>query len=610
MYQQINRYLSRREYPEDCPAPNKKKLRNRSRKYVAVEDRLHIKRSTGEPGPEVLHAQNMLRVVTEVHEEGHWDEDAAIVASPRPEIPESLFAESSGKPSPRHPRTDGGVPPSGTRENRGTAEETEEAIRQVGHNRQVRGWRSSLDAGNDEGDEIRRCLVGSVRGHASKPGAWICSSVGWPPRVPRSRPGRRRRNSWKKVRRQESETRIDTEKAKEPTLSVQARETGTVEQKQEQATSAATVEPVDDVAQIPEVLVAGQPPLHEPQKVPIYPRTIRVLYDDIKENRRKGWKVWLFNFGQYIWVDLTDSLAGQPEQPEQPEISHAESRKKLLSLKRGAIMLNISLFIGLLTRIVSFSFFHLLIFPKSDSTNWSLLAWDGFRKMIDGSYGCQQQYPQQDTLLLSKFVRTSKEERESWRLFILCQLTFGRRLEQLPLEPISQKVDKLGLITRYTSAAINPLLENLIKHVMFRWYEKKNFSQTQAQFIFVIFAYFRTSVANNKCKSCEMALLLARPDSTISKVMGTEIGQTVGYEEVKPALQALNRELVGKDLVRLALLSKKKTRLIRIVANLSWCFLSLLPIGKFVAHSGLLNINSYWPIKKLPIRNRVPHPEL
>ncbi|KAL0079579.1 hypothetical protein F4703DRAFT_1201577 [Phycomyces blakesleeanus] len=130
-------------------------------------------------------------------------------------------------------------------------------------------------------------------------------------------------------------------------------------------------------------------------------------------------------------------------------------------------------------------------------------------------------------------------------------------LEQLPLEPISQKVDKLGLITRYTSAAINPLLENLIKHVMFRW----------------------TSVANNKCKSCEMALLLARPDSTISKVMGTEIGQTVGYEEVKPALQALNRELVGKDLVRLALLSKKKTRLIRIVANLSWCFLSLLPIS-------------------------------
>ncbi|KAL0079346.1 hypothetical protein J3Q64DRAFT_1870894 [Phycomyces blakesleeanus] len=62
-----------------------------------------------------------------------------------------------------------------------------------------------------------------------------------------------------------------------------------------------------------------------------------------------------------------------------------------------------------------------------------------------------------------------------------------------------------------------------------------------------------TSVANNKCKSCEMALLLARPDSTISKVMGTEIGQTVGYEEVKPALQALNRELVGKDLLPISL---------------------------------------------------------
>ncbi|PHZ08771.1 uncharacterized protein RHIMIDRAFT_241282 [Rhizopus microsporus ATCC 52813] len=53
-----------------------------------------------------------------------------------------------------------------------------------------------------------------------------------------------------------------------------------------------------------------------------------------------------------------------------------------------------------------------------------------------------------------------------------------------------------------------------------------------------------------------MSLLLARPDFTISMVICTEIGQTVGYGEVKPASQALNHKLVGKDLVRLALLAK------------------------------------------------------
>ncbi|ORE06839.1 hypothetical protein BCV72DRAFT_305154 [Rhizopus microsporus var. microsporus] len=73
-----------------------------------------------------------------------------------------------------------------------------------------------------------------------------------------------------------------------------------------------------------------------------------------------------------------------------------------------------------------------------------------------------------------------------------------------------------------------------MKHVMFRW----------------------TSVANDECKSSEMSLLLARPDFTISMVICTEIGQTVGYGEVKPASQALNHKLVGKDLVRLALLAK------------------------------------------------------
>ncbi|KAI8384411.1 uncharacterized protein BYT42DRAFT_544318 [Radiomyces spectabilis] len=65
-----------------------------------------------------------------------------------------------------------------------------------------------------------------------------------------------------------------------------------------------------------------------------------------------------------------------------------------------------------------------------------------------------------------------------------------------------------------------------------------------------------TSVANDEWKSSDMSLLQARPDSTISMVIGTEIGQTLGYGEVKPASQTMNHKLVGKDFVRLALLAK------------------------------------------------------
>ncbi|KAI8354587.1 hypothetical protein EDC96DRAFT_446907, partial [Choanephora cucurbitarum] len=65
-----------------------------------------------------------------------------------------------------------------------------------------------------------------------------------------------------------------------------------------------------------------------------------------------------------------------------------------------------------------------------------------------------------------------------------------------------------------------------------------------------------TSVANDECKSSEMSLLLARPDFTISMMTDMEIGQTLEHGEVKSASQALNHKLVGKDLVRLALLSK------------------------------------------------------
>ncbi|OAD72813.1 hypothetical protein PHYBLDRAFT_169072 [Phycomyces blakesleeanus NRRL 1555(-)] len=50
--------------------------------------------------------------------------------------------------------------------------------------------------------------------------------------------------------------------------------------------------------------------------------------------------------------------------------SHAENHKVVLSLECDAIFLNIFLFTGLLTRIMPFPFFHLLIFPEFDCTNW------------------------------------------------------------------------------------------------------------------------------------------------------------------------------------------------------------------------------------------------
>lgn len=105
---------------------------------------------------------------------------------------------------------------------------------------------------------------------------------------------------------------------------------------------------------------------------------------------------------------------------------------------------------------------------------------------------------------------------------------------------------------------------------------KRKISVKRKLNFFVFFAYFRTSVANDECKSSEISLLLARPDSTISMVIGTEIGQTVGYGEVKPASQALNHKLVGKDLVRLALLSKNAIDMYH-----SKFVLSFLVVGKF-----------------------------
>ncbi|OAD76228.1 hypothetical protein PHYBLDRAFT_166202 [Phycomyces blakesleeanus NRRL 1555(-)] len=49
--------------------------------------------------------------------------------------------------------------------------------------------------------------------------------------------------------------------------------------------------------------------------------------------------------------------------------SYPEDYKELLSLECDEVLLGILLFIGLLTRIVPFSFFHLLAFPEFDSTN-------------------------------------------------------------------------------------------------------------------------------------------------------------------------------------------------------------------------------------------------
>ncbi|OAD72313.1 hypothetical protein PHYBLDRAFT_65638 [Phycomyces blakesleeanus NRRL 1555(-)] len=57
--------------------------------------------------------------------------------------------------------------------------------------------------------------------------------------------------------------------------------------------------------------------------------------------------------------------------PSGKNASSAEDHKELLSLECNAILLNILLFIGLLTRIMYFSLFCLLIFPECNTANWN-----------------------------------------------------------------------------------------------------------------------------------------------------------------------------------------------------------------------------------------------
>ncbi|OAD80910.1 hypothetical protein PHYBLDRAFT_161545 [Phycomyces blakesleeanus NRRL 1555(-)] len=75
-------------------------------------------------------------------------------------------------------------------------------------------------------------------------------------------------------------------------------------------------------------------------------------------------------YGAYYFVTtFCVNLSPQTPNSHSFKASYAEDHKELLSLKCGAILLNISLFIGLLTRIMSLSLFYLM-FPKFGKTNW------------------------------------------------------------------------------------------------------------------------------------------------------------------------------------------------------------------------------------------------
>lgn len=60
----------------------------------------------------------------------------------------------------------------------------------------------------------------------------------------------------------------------------------------------------------------------------------------------------------------------------------------------------------------------------------------------------------------------------------------------------------------------------------------------------------RTSVSDEKATSDE------KPDAVVSVIDGASFGRTIAYGEVKPEAQAINHNLVNKDLDRLGRLAK------------------------------------------------------
>ncbi|KAG1051240.1 hypothetical protein G6F43_006536 [Rhizopus delemar] len=107
-------------------------------------------------------------------------------------------------------------------------------------------------------------------------------------------------------------------------------------------------------------------------------------------------------------------------------------------------------------------------------------------------------------------------------------LSVRNMVEKLPEDCLDGGPMETELITRYLEASLAPLFENLGNEIMFRW----------------------TSVSDEKAISDE------KPDAIISIIDGASFGRTIAYGEVKPEVQAVNHNLVNKDLDRLGRLAK------------------------------------------------------
>ncbi|KAG1495754.1 hypothetical protein G6F47_008972 [Rhizopus delemar] len=103
-------------------------------------------------------------------------------------------------------------------------------------------------------------------------------------------------------------------------------------------------------------------------------------------------------------------------------------------------------------------------------------------------------------------------------------IKYSIRVEKLPDDCLDGGSMETELITR----SLAPLFENFGNEIMFRW----------------------TSVSDEKAISDE------KPDAIMSIIDSASFGRTIAYGEVKPEVQAVNRNLVNKVLDRLGRLAK------------------------------------------------------
>ncbi|KAL7315620.1 hypothetical protein PS15m_004817 [Mucor circinelloides] len=94
-------------------------------------------------------------------------------------------------------------------------------------------------------------------------------------------------------------------------------------------------------------------------------------------------------------------------------------------------------------------------------------------------------------------------------------------VETLPRRVFGEGPQETELMTRHPHSSLAPLFEDIDKHVISRW----------------------TSVSDDDKPA------MIRPDASINIACGASLGRRLGCGEVKPQTQALNRCLVGLDLL-------------------------------------------------------------